>query len=231
MNQDKIAKLIKKIRKENNLTQKDFADKYNVTYQAVSKWENGKNLPDMSLLKKISDDYNISLDGIFEGEIRKQNKKNYMVLVLGSIVLLLLILLIIFLIKDNNKESFEFKTISANCSNFEITGSMAYNDTKSSIYISNINYCGGEDLEQYDEIVCTLYESDGKTTKEIDKYRYYNKTKISLEEFLKQLSFNIDNYKSMCKTFKKDSLYLEINATKNDKTTTYKVPLDLKGKC
>ena len=231
MDQDKIAKLIKQIRKENNLTQKDFADKYNVTYQAVSKWENGKNLPDMALLKKISDDYSISLDGIFDGELRKQRKKNYAVLILSVIVVLLFILLIVIFIKNNNEGSFEFKTISANCSNFEITGSMAYNDSKSSIYISNINYCGGEDLERYDEILCTLYESDGKTIKEIDKYVHANGDKIFLEEFLKKLSFNIDNYKSMCKTFKEDSLYLEINAIKNNKTITYKVPLDIKGKC
>ena len=54
MEQNKIAKLIKQIRKDNNLTQKQFADKYNVTYQAVSKWENGINLPDMYLLKQIN---------------------------------------------------------------------------------------------------------------------------------------------------------------------------------
>lgn len=41
MNQEKFGKSIKKIRLENNLTQKQFADQYNVTYQAVSKWENG----------------------------------------------------------------------------------------------------------------------------------------------------------------------------------------------
>ena len=54
MDQEKIAKLIKKIRKDNNLTQKDLAQKYNVTYQAVSKWENGINLPDTWLLRQIS---------------------------------------------------------------------------------------------------------------------------------------------------------------------------------
>ena len=37
MDQEKFGKLIKEIRKKNNLTQKQFADKYNVTYQAVSK--------------------------------------------------------------------------------------------------------------------------------------------------------------------------------------------------
>ena len=41
MDQEKIGKLIKVIRKKNNLTQAEFAEKYGVTYQAVSKWENG----------------------------------------------------------------------------------------------------------------------------------------------------------------------------------------------
>ena len=44
MDQEKIGKFIKEIRKKNKLTQKDLADKYNVTYQAVSKWENGVSL-------------------------------------------------------------------------------------------------------------------------------------------------------------------------------------------
>lgn len=37
MDQEKIGNFIKEIRTKNNLTQKQFADKYNVTYQAVSK--------------------------------------------------------------------------------------------------------------------------------------------------------------------------------------------------
>ena len=53
MDQEKFGNLIKKIRLDNNLTQKEFADKYNVTYQAVSKWENGKNMPDTLLIKKM----------------------------------------------------------------------------------------------------------------------------------------------------------------------------------
>ena len=38
MDQEKISNVIKKIRIKNNMTQKEFANKYNVTYQAVSKW-------------------------------------------------------------------------------------------------------------------------------------------------------------------------------------------------
>ena len=61
MEQDKIGKIIKDIRIKNNLSQKEFANKYGVTYQAVSKWENGKNIPDISILKQICNDYNLDL--------------------------------------------------------------------------------------------------------------------------------------------------------------------------
>ena len=75
MDQEKIGKFIKDLRIKNNLTQKEFADKYNVTYQAVSKWENGKNMPDLSLLKDICKDFDVSLDDLFNGE--KRVKKSY----------------------------------------------------------------------------------------------------------------------------------------------------------
>ena len=73
MNQDKVSQFIKNIRKKNNLTQKDLASKYGVTYQAVSKWENGKNLPDMFLLKQMSEDFNVSLDEILGGEYNSKS--------------------------------------------------------------------------------------------------------------------------------------------------------------
>ena len=50
MNQETIGKKIKELRIKNNLTQQELASKLNVTYQAVSKWENGKNLPDLVIL-------------------------------------------------------------------------------------------------------------------------------------------------------------------------------------
>ena len=59
MNQEKIGQFLKKLRQKHNLTQKQFADKYNVTYQAVSKWENGLNMPDTALMKQISEDFGL----------------------------------------------------------------------------------------------------------------------------------------------------------------------------
>ena len=74
MNQEKIGKLIKKIRIKNRLSQKDFADKYGVTPQAVSKWETGKNIPDIGVLKEICNDNNLKIDEFLSAKSMK--KKN-----------------------------------------------------------------------------------------------------------------------------------------------------------
>ena len=62
MNQEKIGQVIKEIRTKNNLSQQAFAEKFGVTYQAVSKWENGKNIPDIATLKEICKEYNLKLE-------------------------------------------------------------------------------------------------------------------------------------------------------------------------
>ncbi len=68
MNQEKIGKFIAELRKEKKLTQQDLADKLGVTDRAVSHWENGRRLPDYSLLKDISKELNISINELLSGE-------------------------------------------------------------------------------------------------------------------------------------------------------------------
>ncbi len=228
MNQEKIAKFIKEIRKQNNLTQKELADKLGVTYQAVSKWENGKNLPDISLIKQLSRDYNVSIDDILDGEYNSKKQGNNKLMVILIIVIALLLVFVITML-INNKQDFEFKTISTSCDNFSISGSMAYNKVKSSIYISNINYCGGEDNEKYINIKCGLYEKKGNIEIKINSYSYNSKEEITLEKFLKHITFKEDNYSKMCSKYDSDNLYLKIEAKKkdSDKITTYKIPLKI----
>lgn len=57
-----LGQMISKIRKEKELTQEDFAQKFNVTRQTVSNWENGKSYPDLLTLVRISDEFDCSLD-------------------------------------------------------------------------------------------------------------------------------------------------------------------------
>ena len=61
-----LGKTIVKIRKEYELTQEDFAKKFNVTRQTVSNWENEKSYPDLITLIKISDEFGYSLDAMLK---------------------------------------------------------------------------------------------------------------------------------------------------------------------
>lgn len=64
---------IKNIRKKENLTQEQFAIKLNVTRQAVSNWENNKNLPDIGMLILLSNVFKISLDELIKGDDHTNN--------------------------------------------------------------------------------------------------------------------------------------------------------------
>lgn len=229
MNQEKIGSLIKKIRKENNLTQQDFAKKYGVTYQAVSKWENGKNIPDIALLKEICSDYNIDINELLDNNYTVK-KKNIPLLILIGILAITFIT--IFLLVTNKNESFHFKTLSSSCNNFTIKGTLAYNNNQSSIYISNIDYCGGDDKIKYKKIECILYEKEKDNVTKLIKKNTSKEDNITIEEYLKDFSFKINNYDRLCKTYSKNSLYLTIKATdNNDKVTTYDIPLTINDNC
>ncbi len=229
MDQEKFGKFIKEIRQNHNLTQKEFAEKYHVSYQAVSKWENGKNMPDTALIKQISEDFNISLEELYNGEFK--NKKKKKLILFSALILLIIVFMIIFLILFK-EDDFQFKTLSANCPNFTISGNIAYNDKKSAIYISNIEYCGGEETEKYKNIECILYEKNGQAENEISSYKYKGKDKIDLEEFLKEVTFTIDDYEKTCKVYKDNTLFLKVNASDDKhKITTYEIPLKLDESC
>ena len=74
MNQEKIGKFICYLRKENKMTQQELAEKLNVTDRAISNWENGKNMPDLSLFKPICDIFNISINELLSGEKLQENE-------------------------------------------------------------------------------------------------------------------------------------------------------------
>jgi transcriptional regulator with XRE-family HTH domain len=232
MNQEKIGKFIKKIRKDNHLTQKELADKLGVTYQAVSKWETGKNIPDIATMKLISEEFNINIDELLDGQkqIKEPRKINKNILIIIIIFILVLLSSTALIILTHNNTSFEFKTISSKCSDFKITGSAAYNKDKTAIYISNIEFCGDDDQTVYKKIECNLYESYDNTKTKISSST--TKKNINLEDYLKEVSFNIDSYSSKCKQLTSNTLSLEILATTEDnKTITYKIPIDLTDSC
>ena len=71
MDQVKIGKLITKLRKDKNMTQEELAEKLSVSNRSVSRWETGKNMPDMSLLIPISEILGITVTELLSGEIKE----------------------------------------------------------------------------------------------------------------------------------------------------------------
>lgn len=232
MNGEKFGKFIKDIRKKNNLTQKDFAEKFGVTYQAVSKWENGINMPDLMILKDICKEYNISIDEFLGNETStKKSKPDLKLIIIGIIFLILLIIGIVLLLKQNNK-GFEFKKLSSNCEMYNLNGSIAYDKNKTSIYISHISYCGKKNNTLYKNVTISLYEQEGNTITKIDTKEYIENELDTIENIIKDITFNVDNFDKTCKYYTEHSLYIQIEAlTEDDEIYTHKIPLKIEDNC
>ena len=111
MNQEKIGKFIATLRKENNLTQKELAEKLGITDRAISHWENGRCLPDVSLFEDLSNILNITVNELISGERissdklikksdeniintlkvnKKKNKKTKLIIFILSLIIIVL---------------------------------------------------------------------------------------------------------------------------------------------
>ena len=69
MDQIKIGKFIAECRKKNNLTQIELAEKLNITDRAISKWENGKGMPDSGIMLDLCKELKISVNELLSGEM------------------------------------------------------------------------------------------------------------------------------------------------------------------
>ena len=63
----KIGHYIQNLRKAAGMTQKDLAEKLSISFQAVSKWENGDTLPDTGILLDLCDALNTTVDKLLNG--------------------------------------------------------------------------------------------------------------------------------------------------------------------
>lgn len=68
MNQIEIGKFIASCRKEKGLTQMQLAEQLNITNRAVSKWETGKSMPDVSIMMELCEILGITVNELLSGE-------------------------------------------------------------------------------------------------------------------------------------------------------------------
>ena len=68
MNQTAIGSYIAKKRREKNLTQEQLAEKLGVSNKTISKWENGKCMPDYSIIEQLCKELSVTLSELMDGE-------------------------------------------------------------------------------------------------------------------------------------------------------------------
>ena len=73
MNQQKIGSFLKTLRNEKGITQENLAEQFGVSSRTVSRWENGNNMPDISILVEIAEFYDVDIREIIDGERKSEN--------------------------------------------------------------------------------------------------------------------------------------------------------------
>ena len=196
---DKISKLIKKLRKEKKLTQEELGNLIGVSGKAVSKWERGQSLPDVAIIKKLSDNLGISSDELLQGKVNqnKENKKiNYLLIILS--VFLLIIMLIIFNYKkeENNLKEKETCTLIR------------------TIYIDDIK---NSTDENYLYVTLHEYQVEGEFTikiskvigKELEKNNNYEFTFTTPKDYMWETTDKLFNNREIISIEKTDKVGME----------------------
>lgn len=226
MQQDNISNKIKELRLKNKLTQAQLAEKLGVTFQAVSKWENAINIPDIALLNEIALLFNIDINELINGEKKQKKISNIRKLIFTSICLIIFIVTCTLMIsKDFNfTNNMKLIPIATSSVDFEISGSLVTSNNLSVIHVSNIRYIGEKQDEIYNTLNFKLIEDNVNSLKIIDEV-VIKDNDITLEEVVNKISFKVENYLSNCETFNCNRLYIKVYGIDNNgKTINFEIP-------
>lgn len=87
MDQLKVGKFIAELRKSKKITQEELAEQLGINNRTISRWENGKNMPDISLYKPLCEILGISIEELINGEKTEKNdlKQSYEKAIINTI--------------------------------------------------------------------------------------------------------------------------------------------------
>lgn len=72
MDQEKTGLFLKELRKEKGLTQEQLAEHFSVSNRSVSRWETGRNMPDLSILVELAEFYQVDIKELIDGERKSE---------------------------------------------------------------------------------------------------------------------------------------------------------------
>lgn len=146
MDQDKIGKLIAKLRKEKGMTQRELGDMVNVGFKAVSKWERGITCPDISIINELSKILGITSDELLTGELnpeqiqeKKQNKKLNKKILL-AVALIIFVGLIGFIIYKVNNNKVDVYNLTGDFSMYYIDGNVVFKGSQIAVHINELRF-------------------------------------------------------------------------------------------
>lgn len=191
MDQSKIGKFIAECRKDNKLTQEQLAEKLGVTSKSISRWENGKTMPDLSLMRPLCDILDITINELISGEridkkeyqkkseeniintINYSNKKTkFFKIFLGCLITIFLILVLMFVIdvrRMNKNEEVVFSTWG-----FKYLPAINLNDEEVEIAVKNFLVDKGDKESKKYEDSKTFVSMRVFLLEEIEKDKKYN---------------------------------------------------------
>lgn len=236
MDQNKIGKFIEKARKARHLTQQQLADILGVSNTAISKWEHGNNLPDISMLEPLSIALKVDMLDLLTAQssthtkvskkCAQQRKNKSIRFILIVITLILFILTTNFITYHNcNKiterilsEQIQVYKISSTEDSFIIEGYIIFNDKENLIYIEKITYQETTNLNiDYTKIKEVNYYLELNGYKIFKQTSHIEEKATTLNNIFKQFKGN---------SYKNDNKYL--NSNTNFEKATFVIHLNNK---
>lgn len=240
MDLNKVGSFIASLRKEKGLTQVELGILLNVNDKTVSRWETGKNAPDISMLNDLSEKLDISVKELLNGErnlekdiniealkyYNNRGKKRILISAIIAILIILLISILLFSINKYNQYKV-FKVYSSN-SNLNLEGIVVLNPHRNIIVLRNIEYSDYNEGTT-DEISSKSYYVKLLSNDKIIKNEIYNFDKeMSLRDFLATYTLYVDELlKNSEDLISLDNLRLELEYQKNDKFQDISFDLNL----
>lgn len=102
MDNKKIGAFIKRRRIEKGLTQQELGELVGVSFKSVSKWECGNSIPNISILRKLCEVLDVSIDELLEGKSNNFKTKNKIIIIILLLVLIIGIVILLNIKNNNN---------------------------------------------------------------------------------------------------------------------------------
>lgn len=224
MNEKNIGSILSKLREEKGLTQKELADKLNISDKTISKWETGANLPNIDMIYRISQVFKVSFQNLLKARLEEEkideklikdimneftetNKRKIKLIKIGFIIALVIsLILIIAIIFTNTYNRFKVYDIGVNKSNIlEVDGVYVETRIKDLLSLNKIKI-KGRDIQDSDTVSVDIYFIENEEKKVI-----YTSSELT--------GINFSNYQTYIKikdlTKYIDNLYIRVTIINN----------------